>query len=94
MEKIYERASNVCVNFFLAQVKSVSNFTVFCCKGEECCNFALFINFFFLAFYDYLWRYIRLFGTVMALDGNFGTFDLLHCFVENSLLSQFTHFFR
>ena len=42
---------------------------------------------------DYLWRFMVLFGTFMALYALFGTFGLLHCFVENSLLSQFTHFF-
>ena len=33
--KTYERASNARVNFFLAWVKSVPNFTVFCRKCEE-----------------------------------------------------------
>ena len=34
-----------------------------------------------------------LFGTFMALYGTFFcTFGQLHCFVENSLLSQFRHF--
>ena len=37
----YERASNVCVKFFLARVKSVPNFTLFCCKNELCCDFVL-----------------------------------------------------
>ena len=34
--KTYKRASNACVNF----LKSVPNFTLFCCKSELCCNFA------------------------------------------------------
>ena len=36
---------------------------------------------------DYLWRFMVLFGTFMALYALFGTFGLLHCFVENSLFS-------
>ena len=40
--KTFQRASNAGVNFFLAQVKCVPNFTLFCCKSELCCDFALF----------------------------------------------------
>ena len=39
-KKTYERASNAHVNFFLAHVKSVPNFTLFCRKNELCCDFA------------------------------------------------------
>ena len=47
-----------------------------------------------LAFCDYFWRFMVLFDTFIALYGTFffGNFGLLHCFVENSLLSQFTSF--
>ena len=48
----------------------------------------------FLGFYDYLFSFMVLFGFFMALLALFGTFGLLLCFVKNSLLSQFTHFFR
>ena len=40
--KTYERASNACVNLFLALVKSFQIFTLFCCKNEFCCNFAFY----------------------------------------------------
>ena len=40
--KTYERASNACVNFFLALVKSVQNFTLFCRKNELCRYFVRF----------------------------------------------------
>ena len=39
--KTYERASNACINFFLAWVKSLPNFTLLCCKNELCRDFAL-----------------------------------------------------
>ena len=39
--KTYKRASNACVNFFLAWVKYVPNFTLFCRESELCCDFAL-----------------------------------------------------
>ena len=39
--KTYERASNACVNFVLAWMKSVQNFTLFCCENELCRDFAL-----------------------------------------------------
>ena len=41
--KTFQRASNAGVNFFLARVKWVPNFTLFCCKSELCCDFALFL---------------------------------------------------
>ena len=37
---MYERASNACVNFFLARVKSSPKFTLFYCKNELCRKFA------------------------------------------------------
>ena len=37
----YKGASNACVTFFLAWVKYVQNFMLFCCKSELCCDFAL-----------------------------------------------------
>ena len=40
--KTFQRASNAGVNFFLAGVKCVPNFTLFCCKSELCRDFALF----------------------------------------------------
>ena len=40
--KTFQRASNAGVNCFLPRVKCVPNFTLFCCKSELCCNFALF----------------------------------------------------
>ena len=40
--KMYKLASNAGVNFFVARVKSVQNFTLFCHKSELCCYFALF----------------------------------------------------
>ena len=39
--KMYERVNNVCVNFFVALVKSVPSFTLFCRESEQCHNFAL-----------------------------------------------------
>ena len=39
--KTYKRASNACVNFFIAWVKYVLNFTLICCESELCCDFAL-----------------------------------------------------
>ena len=36
--KMYELVNNVCAHFFLARVKSVPNFTLFCCNNELCCN--------------------------------------------------------
>ena len=40
--KMFQRASNAGLHFFLARVKFVPNFTLFCCKNELCCDFALF----------------------------------------------------
>ena len=70
--KAYKHASNACVNFVLAWVKSVPNFMVFCREREECCNFALLLSFW--AFYDYLWRFMVLFGTFMELYDTFWHF--------------------
>ena len=39
--KTYKRASNACVNFFLAWVNYEPNFTLFCRESELCCNFVL-----------------------------------------------------
>ena len=39
--KTYKRANNVCVNVFLAWVKSVQDFTLFCLESEQCRDFAL-----------------------------------------------------
>ena len=39
--KTYKCANNACVNFFLAWVKYMLNFLLFCCESEVCCNFAL-----------------------------------------------------
>ena len=39
--KTYKRASNACVNFFLAWVKSLPNLTLFCCKSYLCRNITL-----------------------------------------------------
>ena len=40
--EMYEGASNACVIFFLARVKSVPNFTLFRCEDELCRNFGLY----------------------------------------------------
>ena len=40
--KTYKLASNACVKLFLAWVKSVPNFTLFCCERELCREFTLF----------------------------------------------------
>ena len=40
--KTFQRASNAGAFFFLARVKFVPNFTLFCRKSELGCNFALF----------------------------------------------------
>ena len=40
--KKFQPASNAGVNFFLAPVKCVPKFTLFCCKSELCCDFPLF----------------------------------------------------
>ena len=40
--KVYKRASNARVNFFIVWVKSVTNSTLFCCKSELCCDFEIF----------------------------------------------------
>ena len=39
--KMFPRASNAGVNFLLARVKFVPNFTLFCRKSELCHDFAL-----------------------------------------------------
>ena len=39
---MFQRASNAGVKFFLARVKFVSNFTLFCRKSELSRNFVLF----------------------------------------------------
>ena len=57
--KTYEGASNACVNLFLARVKSVPNFTVFCWESEE----------YFLAIYYYLWRVMLLFWSFSMSAG-------------------------
>ena len=40
--KMYERASNARVNFFIVWVKSVTNSMLFCRESELCCDFGLF----------------------------------------------------
>ena len=39
--KTYKRASNPCVNFVVAWVKYVPNFTLVCHESELCCDFPL-----------------------------------------------------
>ena len=63
--KTFKRASNACVNFFLARVKSVPNFTVFCCKSEGCRNFAFFLYF----FAGILWIFTARYGTFWHFHG-------------------------
>ena len=45
----------------------------------------------FVTIYGTLWYFLSLLWLLMALCGTFG---LLQCFVENSFLSQSTHFFK
>ena len=40
--KTYKGANNACVNFFLALLKFVPNFALFCHESELYCRFALF----------------------------------------------------
>ena len=47
--KTYKRAINACVKNFLARVKYVRNFTLFCRESELCCDFAL-LGVIFMAF--------------------------------------------
>ena len=67
--KTYKRAGNACVIFFLARVKSVPNFTVFCWKSEECRNYALLSSYFgkFVTIYGALWYFLALLWHFMAL---------------------------
>ena len=75
MEK-HSSVSNACVNNFLAEVKSVPNFTVFCRKSEKCRNFSL-----LLSFSGKLWLFMAIYGTFknsMAIYATF--FALLACY--------------
>ena len=47
---MFQCASNAGVNFFLARVKFVPNFTLFCCKSELCRDFAFLGGIFFCTF--------------------------------------------
>ena len=51
--KMYKRASNGCVNFFIVWVKFIVNSMLFCCESELCHDFVLFgvILLFFFVFY-------------------------------------------
>ena len=86
MQKTYERANNVHVKCFLSRVKFEPNFTLFCRKSELCRDFAhlgvIFQHFLEIdvTFWYFFVHYLGLLG-------------LLRCYA-NSLLSQFTHFFR
>ena len=73
---MYKRTKNVCVNFVLARVKSVQNFTLFCRESKEYRDFALFGAIFLhiVALYVTFWHFLGLLG-------------LLRCLVKNSLLS-------
>ena len=61
---VHEMLVNI---FFYLGVKFAPNFTVFFCKSEKCCNFALLLSF-FLAFCDYVWPLMVLF---LSLYGTF-----------------------
>ena len=47
--KMYKRASDACVNFFLACIKYVSSLMLFCRKSELCCDF-VFLGIILMAF--------------------------------------------
>ena len=68
---VVQRWKNIhaCVNFFLAWVKSVPSFTVFCCKSEECCNISLYRDFFwhFMTIYEALWYFLASLWHLMAI---------------------------
>ena len=90
-KKTYECASNACVNFFLARVKYVANFTVLFAKVRNIAILHFYCHFFhFMTINGALEFFLALLWHFMAIVS---TFTLLHYFVENSLLSQFTHSF-
>ena len=74
-------------NFFLAQVKSCQ---ILLCFVKKVRNFAISCFCHFLAFSDYLWRFMGLFGNFIAL---YATFLACYTVLWRILLSQFTHFF-
>ena len=59
---MYKHASNACVNYSLAWVKYVPNFTLFCRESELCCNF-LILGVTFLAFHWEIFTFILKIGT-------------------------------
>ena len=68
--KTYKRASNAHVIFFLAQVKSMPNFTFFCRKSERCRNllFSFVVIFWhFMTIYGALWDFLKILGHFMPL---------------------------
>ena len=77
--------------FFLAWVKLCQTLRSFVAKVRNVAILRFYCH--ILAFCDYLCRFMVLFSTFMALYSTFWHFGLLHCFVENSLLLQFMHFF-
>ena len=70
---MYKHASNACVIFFLAWLKYVANFALFCRKSELRCNFALFgvilMAFDLVSFYFYYIYCITLL-TLHQFQGN------------------------
>ena len=64
-------SGNARVIFFLAWVKLLPKFSVFCRKSEECCNF-YFIFWHFLTIYGALWYFMALLWHFMPLFGTFG----------------------
>ena len=84
--KTYQHGNNVGVIFVLARVKSVPNFTLFCCENELCRNFAIFVVIFccchFIAFNGTLWHLLELLWFLLicvalfCTIGSFGPFTL------------------
>ena len=58
----FKRASKACVIYFLALVKYVPNFTLFCRESELCCNFSI-LGVIFLAFHWEIFTFIFKIGT-------------------------------
>ena len=69
--------------FFSSSGKIYAKFYVFLTQKWAMSQFVVF-------FCRHFWRFMGLFENFRALYATF--FGLLHCFVENSLILQFTHF--
>ena len=65
-------SGNARVIFFLALVKLLPKFLVFCRESEECCNFLFHFFWHFMTIYGALWYFMALLWHFMPLFGTFG----------------------